>query len=157
MVTGGQAMIKSSSRLVPCLLLVACSAVEPPEETTLDPKNEARRNMILDGSSLTTAELVLEIDRLMSLARAEMGSVHEPIVRAQVEEETYRIEIAEAGGGGLIGTESGGTYILGMRRLDNGSLIRVHVPDDVSLSKGDVLDVVVGQHGYYFERIIESE
>ena len=144
-------MIRGSIHLTPCLLLLACAA--PPDETRWD-NDEARRNMQFDAS-LTTAELIAEMERQWSLVRTEKGSVQEPIVRAQVEEEISRIQIAASPPDGV--AEPSGTYMIDARLLDDGSPIRVHVPDDVSLSKGGVLDVVAGQHGYYFHTVVESE
>jgi hypothetical protein len=150
-------MLKSSSRIVPCLLLAACGAAESPEGATIDPDAEARRNMIIDASSLTGRELVEEMDRRLRLAREEMGSIHEPTVRAQVEREVFQIQIVEFENDGIVSAEPGGTYLMDARRLDNGSPIRVHVREEVSLSIGDVLEVVVGQHGYYFQRIVVED
>jgi hypothetical protein len=157
-------MLKIAGGFLTCLLLAACSAVESPEGTGIDPTAEARRNMIIDGSSLTPAEFVDEMDRRWRLAREEMASVREPTVRAQVDREIFRLQIVEAVGNDDFGvhevvrptTEQ--TYLINARRLDNGAQIRVHVPDDVSsFSVGDVLDVVVGQHGYYFARIVSEQ
>lgn len=54
------------------------------------------------------------------------------------------------------GIDGGGFYSAQARLVDDTSEITVYVPHGVELARDDLIDITVGEYGYYFDSFVET-
>jgi hypothetical protein len=88
------------------------------------------------------------------LIQSEMNSIQGPSVRARVERGGHSvIELSSDGPTEPVG---GGFFSVAARR-DDGATVAVYVPNEMMIPDGSVIEVVRGQHGYYFRSLVSTE
>ena len=102
---------------------------------------------------LTTTEQLL---RQADLIQAEMSSIEGPSVRARVERGGQSVIEFSSNAPVRAETVDEGFFSIDARR-DDGVIVAVYVPNDVVIPDGAVIDVVRGQHGYYFRSMVSGQ
>jgi hypothetical protein len=95
-------------------------------------------------------EQIADFRRRARLMQEELELATGPLIRARV----------ERGGGAVLGVapesqDERGFYSI-QARLIGGGEVTVYVPNNVSLTDGAAIQLVQGQHGYYFRHITGS-
>ena len=121
--------------LVPILCLASCG--EEPIDRSSDEIDV--REAALEA---LRQQLLAEAERAR-LAFEQMRTVQGPVVRARA---LGPGPIADASAS----QDGGGAYSRQARLLSDNSEIAMYVPDDVALSADTVVEVMVGEYGYYF-------
>jgi len=102
---------------------------------------------------LTSPEQLL---RQADLIQAEMNSIEGPSVRARVERGGQSVIEFSSNAPVRVETSDGGFFSVDARR-DDGVIVAVYVPNGVVIPDGAVIDVVQGQHGYYFRAPVSGQ